>query len=412
MINYKFNLDEVDKFLQRVASATNDADMRLEFSTYQAAFDLNVPADPFSKAYREKQFSIYEMLTGKSYVNTNEKSPFDVDSAAVRPFPYLHASCELVGDHLMAIGFLIKSLRLPAGARILEFGPGWGNLTVALAKMGFQVTAVDIEKNFVDLIGKRAAMERLDVKAIHGDFSFIGSVEEPFDAVLFFECFHHASDHLALMAAFEKAVKKNGIVCFASEPINAEFPIPWGLRMDGQSLWAIRNNGWLELGFNEKYFALALERFGWRGLSLQGHDAPNSHVIIAKRKADWGGVFKYTAQGLLSQIGKLTNYGCVADGCEGYLAYGPYINLPAGAYRAELLLNPSVILSGELLIDVVVDHGAVCLAEMNVRSMTWPRDKPLAIEFSSDAQMQNLEVRVRCAQGALLYLEAISVKAI
>lgn len=57
-------------------------------------------------------------------------------------------------------------------------------------------------------------------------------VEEPYDAILFFECFHHASDHLALMAAFDKAVKKNGIVCFASEPISDDFPIPWGLRMD------------------------------------------------------------------------------------------------------------------------------------------------------------------------------------
>lgn len=46
----------------------------------------------------------------------------------------------------MAIGFIIKNLQLPPNARILEFGPGWGNLTIALAKMGFQVTAIDIEK--------------------------------------------------------------------------------------------------------------------------------------------------------------------------------------------------------------------------------------------------------------------------
>lgn len=406
------NLEEIDSFLRRLDSAKNDSQSRAIFSTFQAQYDLNVPADPFSTEYREQQFAIYKMLAGRSYTPSNEISLFDIESAAVRPFPYMHGSCELVGNHLMAIGFLIKSLQLLPGARILEFGPGWGNTTIALAKMGFQVTAVDIEQNFIDLINKRSAMQRLDITATLGDFSLIESVDEPYDAVLFFECFHHASNHLAIIASFEKAVKKGGLVCFAAEPINADFPIPWGLRMDGESIWAIRNNGWLELGFNAKYFRAALEKYGWRGMTIQGQDSPSSSVIIAKRFADWGGVFKYEEQGLQNQIGKLSNSGCVADGHKGYLAYGPYLNLPAGAYRAELLLNPATSFSGEVLIDVVVNHGVICIAEMRVQSKTWIKDKPLTIDFESDIEMLNLEVRVFCIEGTQLCLKAISISAI
>jgi ubiquinone/menaquinone biosynthesis C-methylase UbiE len=404
-----FDLNQIDKFLNRLDNAKTDKELRAIFSTFQVNYDLSIPADPFGIQYREHQFDIYRTLAGRTYSPSNEKSEFDVAAAAVSPFPYLHRSCELVGDHLMAIGYLIKSLKLSPGARILEFGPGWGNTTIALAKMGFEVTAVDIEQNFIDLIRRRSAMEGLNVKAVLGDFSFIESVTEPYDAVLFFECFHHASDHLAVMSAFEKSVKAGGIVCFAAEPITPDFPIPWGLRMDGESLWAIRKNGWLELGFNDKYFGSALERFGWRGASSRGQDSPASSVIIAKRKADWGGVFRYSTGGLLSQIGNPTDGGCLADGREGYLAYGPYLNLPGGAYRAEVLLNSAEVFFGELLVDVVVNHGAMCLNELKIESATWPKERPLAIEFKSDFQLHNLEVRVRCSEGTRVCLEAIKV---
>jgi hypothetical protein len=52
-------------------------------------------------------------------------------------------------------------------------------------------------------------------------------------------------------------------VFFAAEPILEAFPVPWGVRVDGESLWAIRQNGWLELGFQESYFVRTLLRLGW-----------------------------------------------------------------------------------------------------------------------------------------------------
>lgn len=402
-------MDEIDGFLTRLNTARNDSEMRNIFTSFQAQFDLDVPPDPFSVEYKDHQFAIYKMLAGRPYASSNEMSLFDVESAALRPFPYMNGSCELVGNHLMAIGFLIKALNLQPGARILEFGPGWGNTTIALAKMGFHVTAVDIEQNFIDLINKRAQMERLDITTIRGDFSLIESVSEPYDAVLFFECFHHASDHLALIAAFEKAVKPGGFVCLAAEPITPDFPIPWGLRMDGESIWAIRKNGWLELGFNERYFRSALEKFGWRGTALRGKDSPASSVIIAKRLTDWGGVYRFHGGGLLNRVGKLSETGCTADGREGHLAYGPYVALPVGAYRAEFMFGVGTLLIGVIEVDVAVNGGTRILNEKTLQLNELQLNQKSYIDFEVDSEVKNVEIRALCAKDTQLCIEAIRI---
>lgn len=140
--------NKIDHFLIALEKASDDDELRRIFSTYNADCDLNVPSDPYSETYRKKQFDLYESLAQKKYTPKNEVASFDVQAASISPFPYCHGSCETVGNQLMAIGFVIKTLSLPKGAKILEFGPGWGNTTIALEKMGFDVTAVDIEKNF------------------------------------------------------------------------------------------------------------------------------------------------------------------------------------------------------------------------------------------------------------------------
>jgi SAM-dependent methyltransferase len=94
---------------------------------------------------------------------------------------------------------------------------------------------------------------------------------EEFDAILFYECFHHASDHMRLLGSLAKRLRPGGQLVLASEPIWDGFPMPWGLRLDGNSLWAIRNFGWLELGYTESYFREALARTGW---SVRKHSYP------------------------------------------------------------------------------------------------------------------------------------------
>jgi SAM-dependent methyltransferase len=258
-------LADLDAALRKLdaAAAVSDDELRRAFETFSMRFPMDLPADPDSPEYRARQFELYEWLHGKPYSTANEVSAFDPLQAADAPFPYHTKSAQTVGNQLIAIGYLIRALDLPAGSRVLEFGPGWGNTTIALARMGCLVTAVDIEPNFLKLIDERARRKHVTVETIQGDFSLIGRLDRQFDAVLFFECFHHCSDHQALVAGLHRVVAPGGKVVFAGEPIDDGFPLPWGLRLDGGSLWSIRRHGWLELGFQERYFTGLLARHGW-----------------------------------------------------------------------------------------------------------------------------------------------------
>ena len=404
------NIQEIDAFLFKLESATSDDQLRKFFTEYSSSFDTDVPSDPFSIEYRQKQFDLYQKLAGKRYSVSNEQSKIDIDYHAINPFPYCHGSSETVGNQLMAIGFIIKTLNLPKGARILEFGPGWGNTTLALAKMGYKVTAVDIEKNFIELIRKRALMEQLEIELICDDFSYIKTIGEPYDSVLFFECFHHAADHLSIMESFEKAVKPGGIVCFGAEPITDAFPIPWGLRMDGESLWAIRKNGWLELGFNTKYFQSALSRFGWLGIPYQGSDGPWSKAIVAKRMVDLASTYGFNQEGLLNQVGTVISGVLQTTGEEeGYVAYGPYVALPAGTWVVEILFDASFNNFGNLIVDAVAENGLTRIAEETNFEIKLHKKASCTIVFENETHVNDFEIRIRCLKGARIRLNGIKL---
>lgn len=405
----KFSFNEIDNFLESLDKAENDDALRKLFSEFSLEYDTDLPSDPFSKEYRDKQFEIYKKLANKPYSPANEVTSFDVDTAAIRPFPFRHESCELVGNHLLAIGFMIKSLKLPPNARILEFGPGWGNTTLILAKMGFSVTAIDIEQNFVDLIKKRAAMEKLKIDAIKGDFSIIKELNEKYDAILFFECFHHAQDHLDLIASFDKVLKPDGIVCFASEPISGDFPIPWGLRMDGESIWAIRKNGWLELGYNIGYFHAALNRFGFEAIEHVGSDGPWSKTLIARRITR---SYEYRPgfEPLKNQIGHVSENGLkICAGENGCAVYGPYHSLASGKWILTISVADNTKRFGEFLLDIIDDFGSRHILDP-VKFLLDNSRSQYTIRFETPDNLKNFEVRIFFSGDSEATLSNISLQ--
>jgi 2-polyprenyl-3-methyl-5-hydroxy-6-metoxy-1,4-benzoquinol methylase len=259
------SLDELDLKLAECDAAQKISDdaLRSVFTTFRMDFSARVPADPFSLEYHEFQMALYRRISGREYSPRNEQTNFGVEELDRRPFPYSTGSCKTAGFFTMGVGFLLHSLDLSPGARVVEFGAGWGNTTISMAMVGLDVTAVDVESNFCELLRRRAKRQELNINVVNADFMWAETVDEPFDAAVFFECFHHCGDHMRLLHALRTAVKPGGRVYFGAEPIIPDFPMPWGLRMDGEALWAIRSNGWMELGFNEKYFRAALARAGW-----------------------------------------------------------------------------------------------------------------------------------------------------
>jgi 2-polyprenyl-3-methyl-5-hydroxy-6-metoxy-1,4-benzoquinol methylase len=244
------------------------------------------PDDPHSQAYRDFQAKLYQEISGRSNYGSldNEESPFDLEQAKRSPYPYITESALEVGNQLIAQGFLLKTANLKPGAKVLEFGPGWGNTTLHMLTMGYELTVVEADEKFISLIQHRAGVLNDRLTCHHDDMATF-KVDQTFDAVLFFECFHHCSDHLTLLKNLDAMLAPDGVMIFAAEPIT-DFPYPWGVRLDGISVHSIRKFGWLELGFDTTYFQQTLNDLGW---TFERHQlpmaSPMADVIIARRQS-------------------------------------------------------------------------------------------------------------------------------
>lgn len=258
------SIAELDAILKEVAAAhaVSDDAVLSALHSFKYVVDIaDLPSDPFSPEYAKYQLDLYEGIAGRPYRIENEQTSYLSGDAAALPFPYYTKSWKIASDHIVMLGLIIKALALPPNASILEFGPGWGNTVLAFAQMGYRVTAVDIEQRFLDIIDHRCRGLATPPRLLRRDFLQVAELGERFDAILFYESFHHSSDHQALLASLPGLLNPGGKVLFAAEPIH-DMPMPWGLRLDGMSVWSTRCFGWLELGFTETYFREALKRAG------------------------------------------------------------------------------------------------------------------------------------------------------
>lgn len=283
-MRYINNVKDLDIEIKRVDEKfkISDDEGRQAVSEFCYVANGEFPQDPYSKEYYDAQMKLYLDISGKDYYTIeNERSVFDFDAVKNNPFPYFTKSPITVGDQLIAQGFLIKTMNLAPNSCIVEFGPGWGNTTLHFAQMDYSVTAVDVEQAFLDLIKYRTEMLSKKVDFVKKDMLRFYSYKK-YDAAIFFECFHHCAAHLKLLKNLKNLINDNGLVVFAAEPI-ADFPYPWGVRLDGISVWSIRKFGWLELGFDTSYFMRTLLLLGWTPKRHRSDASPIADVIIARK---------------------------------------------------------------------------------------------------------------------------------
>jgi SAM-dependent methyltransferase len=401
------SIAELDEMLAACDGARSDDALRAVFSEFAMDMALDVPQDPFSPAYYDYQMTLYRRISGREYSLDNEATPFDVEQAVVRPFPYSTGSCQTAGDHYVTIGHFLQQLRLPPNARIVEFGPGWGNVTLALAALGYHVTAVDVEARYCELISRRASRLGLSIDTVNADFSWAATVTEPFDAIIFFECFHHAADHRTALRNLHKALKPGGRVYMGAEPIVPDFPIPWGLRMDGQSLWSIRKFGWMELGFRDDYFQQVLAVTGWRGVR---HQTPGPAVWELQPAAlPWH--FAAADNRLGSITGERSGSSLVFTDAEaGPALFGLYVPLPQGSYRARIYLQPDAPRAGGGDMQVCAEGATKILANAPVDTATLSAEAAyFELPFTLDQPYDDLEVRFLNAKGFRARMTAVEI---
>ncbi len=410
-------LAELDAKLDecRLARAVSDDALRAVFAGFTGRFVLDHPVDPFSGEYRRFQMRLYERFARRVYTTANEATLFDVDANVTRPFPYATGSAITAGQHLGAVAYLLRCLRLQPGASVLEFGAGWGNTTIPLAQLGFRVTAVDVDPRFCELLRRRAQLSGVEIDVIESDFFWAEQCSDRFDAVVFFECFHHCEDHLRLLQALHRIVADDGRVYFGAEPILADYPVPWGLRMDGEALWAIGTHGWLELGFRESYFRTALARTGWIGRPSRSVDLPWISVWEASRHS--GAPIVVTA--LDARLGTMTGRktGSRTAGrieieaeTDGYGVFGPHVPLPAGSYRGVMRFTAGAPLAGALTLDVCCERGVRIVAASPVDTDEARTAGFASVDFALEAGADEVEVRLFAVAGAVASVDSVIIE--
>lgn len=123
--------------------------------------------------------------------------------------PFSDALC---GVNLASIGTIFALLPDPP-ARILDMGCGAGWTSIFFARRGYEVVGQDIAQDMIALARQNLAEEKvpLALSFVCSDYEE-ATPDELFDAVIFFDCLHHAENERAALSSAYRALKPGGIV--------------------------------------------------------------------------------------------------------------------------------------------------------------------------------------------------------
>ncbi len=388
------SVEELDQVFHELAALGSDEALRGALSALRMERPAGVSVNPHSEEYRHSQVALCHELSGRPHVTSH---------------PGVRRSTQ---EDALVVRQALTHLGDVKGATVLEFGEDAGVAAVALAKAGAKVISVKTEAALGDLVRQHAALHGVEVEVVHGDFSYLQRLAAPVDAVLFFRSFHRAFDHQLAFSALDAAILPGGKAVFAAEPISPTFPIAWGPRLDGESLWAMRRQRSLALGFREHYFFEAAGRAGWVG---RRHDAPKPAVIACyelMRRKVWGYRFTATAPQLHSSLGKKSKGVLhVKADKPGYAMFGPFVLIPPGRWRATLSVRG---LDGERPIgrgslDVSSVGHVVASRHVDLGEVL---DGEVSLEFELATQLLGTEVRLFSEAALEVEILELTIEAI
>lgn len=220
--------------------------------------------DPMGIEYAAQQHRLWQLVAGvdRSYepeIDEKEHSWGDIDPVRspgyfVRRDPTAIASAS---DHIIASGMLLKHSNLKAGGSALEYGAGFGQTALALARLGVNVDTVDISSTFCDYVRDQAEFFRVPLRAHCGRFGDNPRGDQKYDLIWFYESFHHCLEFREVVTQIERHLAEGGRIILGGEPIvereNDAVPYPWGLRLHSEVVAVVRRQHWFELGFSEEF---------------------------------------------------------------------------------------------------------------------------------------------------------------
>jgi ubiquinone/menaquinone biosynthesis C-methylase UbiE len=100
---------------------------------------------------------------------------------------------------------------LPEGGRILEVAPGPGYLAVELARLGFDVTGVDLGATFVRLATDAARRAGVDARFLHADAADLPLPDTSFDLVVCQAAFKNFGRPVAALDEMHRVLRPGGV---------------------------------------------------------------------------------------------------------------------------------------------------------------------------------------------------------
>ena len=169
-------------------------------------------------------------------------------------------------------------MNLDKDARVLEVGSGFGPLTHHLASMGHNITCVDMDASLLEYVRERTRGLPGQVDTVLADMNTF-TLDDSFDAILFFESFHHCADHIGLLKRLSRMLEPGGQLVLAGEPI-----VPWiGRRAvsmghpHGRTQPVVDPQAWVAgTRLPEMYLRTLLEDTGW---NVTASTAPTESVM-------------------------------------------------------------------------------------------------------------------------------------
>ncbi len=98
----------------------------------------------------------------------------------------------------------------PAGGEVLEVAPGPGFASIEMARRGMRVTAVEISRTFVEIAGRNAEAEGVEVELIHGDAAALPLAEASVDFVVCRAAFKNFTEPVKALSEMRRVLRPGG----------------------------------------------------------------------------------------------------------------------------------------------------------------------------------------------------------
>lgn len=124
--------------------------------------------------------------------------------------------------------FILKRMGPLAGKRLLDIGAGLGESSVYFAKLGAQVTVLDISPVMVKLALEVGRRHGVQLEGMAGDVELLNLPESSFDIVYIANTIHHIRNRRRLFQQIRRTLKPGGSF-FSWDPL-AYNPVIWVYR--------------------------------------------------------------------------------------------------------------------------------------------------------------------------------------